>query len=406
MLNIEYLNNQYSIINYQFPNNSMSNNKCSVLHVCTVGITARVFLVPIFKRLQSEKFDITFACTDDADARFVEKQNIPFFPVTISRKISLSDLFAAIKLYRYIKKHKFQIVNTHTAKAGFVGRFSAWLAGVPCIIHTAHGLTVHEYQKRWISLIYNFLEKWIGRHTDFFIAVTEKVKKELINQKVATFKKISVIHNGIDLLSFTHELIKVNKTDGLHNILRTDNNTIIIGTLSRIVPHKGLEDLIDAFGIICNQRKNIKLVIAGDGELKKSLQEQSIKLGISDKISWLGWQTDVPEVLSCFDIFSLPTLREGFGYVFLEAQAMGIPVVTTKIAPLTETLGTSALLVAPQSPEQLASSLLKLINDENFRKKLRIKGIKNVRQNFDQQKQCNEIANFYKKLKSDIDTIS
>ena len=377
----------------------MSNNKCSVLHICTVGITARVFLVPVFKRLQTERYDITFACTDDADARFVENQNIPFFPVTISRKISLSDLFAAIRLYRFIKRNKFQIVNTHTAKAGFVGRFAAWLAGVPCIIHTAHGLTVHEYQTNFKNLIYTFLERWIAKRTSFFIAVTEKVKKELINQKIASPEKITVIHNGIDLLFFSPELVKLNKTDELRHIWGADNNTVIIGTLSRIVPHKGLEDLIDAFGIICNQRENIQLIIAGDGELKETLQARAKNLDISEKINWLGWQTGIPEVLSCFDIFSLPTLREGFGYVFLEAQAMGVPVVTSKIEPLTETLGFSALLVPPQSPNQLAEALLKLIDSETFRKELRIKGIENVRQHFDQQNQCNEIVSFYKNLK-------
>jgi len=377
----------------------MKNDIKSVLHICTVGITARVFLIPIFKRLQAEKYDITFACTDDADARFVEDQNIPFFPVTISRKISFSDLFAAFRLYRFIKRKKFQVVNTHTAKAGFVGRFAAWLAGVPCIIHTAHGLTVHEYQNNFKNSIYGILERWIGKKTTFFIAVTEKVKKELINQKIASAEKITVIHNGIDLLFFSPELVKLNKTDELRHLWGADNKTIVIGTLSRIVPHKGLEDLIDALGLILKQRKNIQLVIAGDGELKKSLQARAKNLGISEKINWLGWQTGVPEVLSCFDIFSLPTLREGFGYVFLEAQAMGIPVVASNIEPLTETLGSSAMLVPPQSPNQLADALLNLIDDENFRKELRIKGIENVKQHFDQQNQCNEIINFYKNLK-------
>jgi len=377
-------------------------DKCSVLHICTVGITARVFLVPVFKRLQAERYDITFACTDDADARFVESQNIPYFPVKISRKISFSDFFAAIRLFRFIKRNKFQIVNTHTAKAGFVGRFAAWLAGVPCIIHTAHGLTVHEYQNKWLSLFYAFLERWIARRTSFFVAVTEKVKKELINQEIAPEKKITVIHNGIDLLFFSPELVELNKTDELRHIWGATNNTLIIGALARIVPHKGLEDLIDAFGILCKKHENIRLILAGDGELKEALQVRAENLGISEKLNWLGWQTGIPEVLSCFDIFCLPTLREGFGYVFLEAQAMGIPVVATKIEPLAETLGETALLVPPQSPNELAEALLTLIDDEDYRKELRIKGLENVSQHFDQQNQCNEIISFYKTLNTKL----
>jgi len=116
-----------------------------ILHVCTVGITARTFLLPIFKKLQSEGYNVTFACTDDDDARFVESQGIPFFPVKISRNISVTDLAAIFKLYNFIRKNKFLLVNTHTAKAGFTGRTAAWLARVPVIIHTAHGLVVHKY---------------------------------------------------------------------------------------------------------------------------------------------------------------------------------------------------------------------------------------------------------------------
>lgn len=373
-------------------------DKCSVLHICTVGITARVFLVPVFKRLQAERFDITFACTDDDDAKFVTNQNIPCFPVKISRKISFSDLFAAIRLFRFIKKNKFKIVNTHTAKAGFVGRFAAWLAGVPCIIHTAHGLTVHEYQKKWQSKFYGFLERWIARRTNYFVAVTEKVKKELIKQGVAPENKIKVIHNGIDLLFFSPELVELNKTDELRHLWGAENNTIIIGALSRLVPHKGLEDLIDAFAEVCKSRENVRLVFAGDGNLKETLQARAENLGINDKICWLGWQTGVPEVLSCFDIFCLPTLREGFGYVFLEAQAMGIPVVATNIEPLTETLGETAVFVPPQSPSELSGAIIKLIDDEDYRKELRIKGLENVRQRFNQENQCSEIVSFYNNL--------
>ena len=123
----------------------MHNNQIKVLHICTVGITARVFLLPIFKRLQQEGYDVTFICTDDEDARFVEAQGIRFFPVKIRREISITDILSTFKIYKYIRQNKFQLVNTHTAKAGFVGRTAAWLARVKYIIHTSHGLVVHEY---------------------------------------------------------------------------------------------------------------------------------------------------------------------------------------------------------------------------------------------------------------------
>ena len=369
-----------------------------ILHICTVGITARAFLLPIFKKLQSEGYDLTFACTDDADARFVESQGVPFFPVKISRKISPTDLFAIFKLYKFIKKNNFDVVNTHTAKAGFVGRTAAWLARSPLIIHTAHGLVVHENLSRLKKFIYKFLEKWIGKKTDAFIVVTDKVGEELVKAGIAEKNKIHRIYNGIDLEKFA--AVKNISRENLKQKFKISNNDFIIGTLSRLVSDKGLEDLISAFKIIREKNPKTKLVVAGDGPLKNSLIQLAENLGIKNYVFFIGWQDDVPGTLALFDVFCLPTLREGFGYVFLEAQAAGIPVVATKIEPLTETMqdGISALLVPTRSPEEIASAILKIIEDEQLKKTLIENGNKNVGERFNQKDQLNQITELYNKL--------
>ena len=369
-----------------------------ILHICTVGITARAFLLPIFKKLQSEGYDLTFACTDDADARFVESKGIPFFPVKISRKISPTDLFAIFKLYKFIKKNNFDVVNTHTAKAGFVGRTAAWLARLPLIIHTAHGLVVHENLSRLKKFIYKFLEKWIGKKTDAFIVVTDKVGEELVKAGIAEKNKIHRIYNGIDLEKFA--AVKNISCENLKQKFKISNNDFIIGTLSRLVSDKGIEDLISAFKIIREKNPKTKLVVAGDGPLKNSLIQLAENLGIKNYVFFIGWQDDVPGTLALFDVFCLPTLREGFGYVFLEAQAAGIPVVATKIEPLTETMqdGISALLVPTRSPEKTALAIQQIIDDEQLRRNLIESGMKNVRERFNQKDQLNQITELYNKL--------
>ena len=366
-----------------------------ILHVCTVGITAKTFLLPIFKKLQGEGFDVTFACTDDEDARFVESQGIPFYPVKINRSISLSDITATIRLYKFIKKNHFVLVNTHTAKAGFAGRTAAWLAGVPIIIHTAHGLVVHEYLSSAKKTIYKFLERWIGKKTTAFIVVTDKVGDELIKAGIAAKEKINKIYNGINLDDFS----EINESAQMElrvkfNIKKDD---IIIGTLSRLVPDKGLEDLIQAFALIHSSNQKTKLVIAGDGLLKNKLVELAEELKIKDNVNFIGWQDNVPQTLALFGVFCLPTLREGFGYVFLEAQAAGVPVIATKISPLTETMqdGESALLVPPNSPEELSSAIQKVINDAALKNQLKENGLRNVKERFDQKNQLDEIVELY-----------
>ncbi len=142
---------------------STSERRVALLQVCTVGITARAFLLPLLQRLQRDGYDVWLACTDDADARWVAGHGIPFFPVTISRRISPRDLCAIVRLYRFIRQRRFLIVNTHTSKGGFVGRVAAWLARVPCIIYTAHGYTVHAFQPRLVQWFYTLLDNWIGQ---------------------------------------------------------------------------------------------------------------------------------------------------------------------------------------------------------------------------------------------------
>ena len=374
----------------------------SILHVCTVGITARVFLLPIFKKLQNEGFDVTFVCTDDEDARFVEAQGIPFYPVKISRSISISDISAIIRLYKFIKKNNFVLVNTHTAKAGFAGRTAAWLAKIPLIIHTAHGLVVHENLSSIKRTIYKFLERWIGKKTSAFIVVTDKVGEELIKTGIAEKNKIHRIYNGINLDDFS-KLNESSRTNSREKF-NIRNDETVIGTLSRLVPDKGLKDLIKAFALIHESNPKTKLVIAGAGPLKDELVTLTEKLKINDNVIFIGWQNDVPQTLSLFDIFCLPTLREGFGYVFLEAQAAGIPVIATKISPLTETMhdGESAILVPPNSPEEISTAIQKILGDESLRTRLTENGLKNVRERFDQKNQLNEIVKLYNSLLSRI----
>ncbi len=383
--------------------NQKTISKKSILHVCTVGITARTFLLPIFKKMQSEGFDVVFACTDDDDARFIESQGIPFFPVKISRNISITDFVAVFKLYKFIRKNKFQLVNTHTAKAGFAGRTAAWLARVPVIIHTAHGLVVHEYLSSFKKAIYKFLERWIGAKTSAFIVVTDKVGDELIKAGIAKKNKIHRIYNGINLDDFS----KINKSARTEfcEKLNIKNNDLIIGTISRLVPDKGLEDLIQAFALIHSSNPKTKLVIAGDGPLKNKLIELTESMDINNYVFFIGWQDDVPQTLALFDVFCLPTLREGFGYVFLEAQAAGIPVIATKISPLTETMqdGESALLVPTHSPESLTSAIQKIITDDALKNQLIENGLRNVKERFDQRNQLDEIVELYNSLLTPAD---
>lgn len=376
---------------------STSDPAIPVLHVCTVGITARAFLLPILRRMRADGYAVWLACSDDADARAVARHGISFFPVHISRSISPWDLLAVLRLYRFMRRMRFVIVNTHTSKGGFVGRLAAWLARVPCIIYTAHGYTVHAAQPRLVQAFYRLLDNWIGRRTSLFISVTERVKDAIIELGSARADNSICIYNGIDFGRFAPTTLDPQHVAARRQPWGVDSTTVVIGCASRLVPDKGLDLLLDAFAQVVPHAPEAMLVIAGEGPLHAALQHQADTLGITARVRFIGWQDDMPELMACFDLFCLPTMREGFGYVFLEAQAMGVPVVATAIEPLTETMthGETALLVAPHDVTQLAQALTRLVQDPAERRRLGMNGAVRVRQLFDQRRQLEQLAKVY-----------
>ena len=379
---------------------STSDRPVRVLHVCTIGITARVFLLPVLKRLQAEGYDVCFACRDDEDARFVAGHGLPFFPVYISRSISPMDAVAVFRLWHLIRRRGFHVVHTHTTKAGFVARLAAWLAGVPYIFCTQHGYAVHAYQPRFVRAVYTALERWIGRRTDQYIAVTDRVRAYLIELGMARLDNTQRIYNGLDFSRFNRADITREACAAVRASWGCSQDSIVTGAISRLVRDKGLEDLLDAFAQVHARHSHAVLVIAGSGELMEPLQQHAQRLGIAGAVRFIGWQQDVPKVLSCLDVFCLPTLREGFGYAFLEAQAMGVPVVATRIEPLTETMldGETALLVPVQAPGELAAALSRLIADPALRSRLGANGCSRVHALFDQQIQLDETVEFYRRV--------
>lgn len=376
-----------------------STSNTRLLHVCTVGITARVFLLPIFRHLAANGFDVHFACTDDDDARYVAQEGFTFYPVTIPRGISPRDFLAFRRLTHIMRSQPFSLVNTHTSKAGFIGRMAAAHARIPCIVHTAHGTSFHPYRPALVNALYRRLERHAARHTDAFIAVTDTIRDTLITEAIAPPEKITTIPNGIDVDTFTPDRRTAEHKEALRTQWRIPHDACVICAVSRLVPHKGLEDLIDAFALCAQKYPHAYLVIAGDGPLLPALHTR-VPAAVSSRIVWLGWTDDIPDILAAADIFCLPTLREGFGYVFLEAQAIGLPVITTRIAPLTETMqeDKTALFVPPRTPQMVADAMGTLIDNPAMRHEFGAAGRVRVCEKYARNTQCAALTVFYSRL--------
>ncbi|MDQ1277555.1 MAG: hypothetical protein QG555_595, partial [Thermodesulfobacteriota bacterium] len=260
---------------------------------------------------------------------FAEKNGVKVIAIPeLVRDIHpLKDLKALFALIGVFKNEKPQIVHTHTSKAGILGRWAAFFAKVDIIIHTPHGHVFWGYFNKWKTACFIILERLSAAITDKIITLTEQEKKDHLRFKIAPDKKFTVIHSGIDLTAFSEARINA---AAMRAKLGIPPEAIVVGTAGRLTPIKGQRYLLEAAARISPRTGDLFFVFLGDGELADAVAGISSLLGIKNAL-FLGWRQDVPEVMSTFDIFVLPSLNEGMGKVLIEAMALGKPIVASNV---------------------------------------------------------------------------
>jgi glycosyltransferase involved in cell wall biosynthesis len=288
----------------------------------------------------------------------------------LDRDINLwKDLVSLFQLYFFIRKEKFEIVHTNTSKGGFIGRIAAKLANTKIVVHTVQGFAFHEFSSKKSIFVYSFLEKLAGYFSDKIIFVNKDDLNYALKEGFVTNDKIAYIPNGIDPNNVRfEESLKVKTKKELINELQIPENSILLGSIARITPQKGIYYLIEGFNLL-KERKNIYLLIIGDGELKNELESNSN----NPNIIFLGTRKDNARILNSLDIYVLPSLWEGLSLSLLEAMAVGLPIITTNIRGNREAINNeNGLLVEPKSKADIYSAILKLLNDKEFSNRISV----------------------------------
>jgi len=320
-----------------------------------------------------------------------------FIPELVRNISLINDLKTILNIYRYLRKEKFDIVHTHTSKAGLLGRLAARLARIPIIIHTPHGHVFFGYFGLIKSNLFIFLEKLASRITDKIIALTNREKEDYISCKVTDEEKSVVICSGIELNKFKDLLL--NEKQNLKKELGIPENSLIVGTLGRLVPVKGPEFLVEAAKHIISKYPDTFFVFTGDGYLRPDLKKKALNFGLKENIIFLGWRDDGAKILSLYDVFILPSLNEGMGRVLVEAMALGKPIVASRIGGIPDlvTHGKNGFLVPPKDPEELAKYIQILIEDREKREKMGLSG-KKIAMHFSAENMVEKIEKLYKEL--------
>ncbi|MBM3247932.1 MAG: glycosyltransferase family 4 protein [Candidatus Omnitrophica bacterium] len=376
--------------------------KIKVLHIHTRGVIggSGTNTLLTMMSLPKDRYQTELACGSEGPlVEEAKKNNLTLNMIThLTNRINIFyDLLALIELIILINKKDFQIVHTHNSKAGILGRAAANICRVPIIIHTQHSCvfkygTLNYFQKKF----YYFLELVSARFTDKIIYISESLRQEFIKANISRQENSVSIYSGIEVEKFR---ININITEK-KQVLGLSKDDFIVGVVSRLEEGKGNDYVIEAIPKVAQHVSGIKFIFVGEGELKEDLEKLSQKLGVQDKILFLGPRQDVPELLQVFDIVCLASLYEGMGRVLLEAQAAGKPVVATKIGGIIDVVSENktGFLVSPRDTDALSQAIIRLAQDHNLRKQMSEEARRFVDYRFSSAKMVVDILNVYEEL--------
>jgi sugar transferase (PEP-CTERM/EpsH1 system associated) len=346
-------------------------------------------VVDLANRLATLQFECTIINFSQSDPLQNRVQQERTRTIALDKKAG-NDPALVYRLYRFFRRERPHIVQTHNWGALVEGVVAAKLARVPILIHAEHG-TVEGRR-------YNvFLQRILWRAVQGVLCVSEEHRQRLSKTVGFSYENITPILNGVNTDFFrpcpaNEETIRIDR--GL------EPDALYIGTVGNLRPVKNHRLMLQASRDICTKYERVRIVFIGEGSLKEDLIHLAKALGIYNQVKFLGARSDVRDLLNTLDIFVLPSLSEGLPISVLEAMACGLPVVATSVGGLPELIedGKTGMLVPSQDESRLKSALEHLIRCEATRRTMGQAARKKVVERFSLDAMVNEYRNLYQTL--------
>jgi glycosyltransferase involved in cell wall biosynthesis len=325
----------------------------------------------------------------------------------LGREISpLRDLIATVRLARLIRRERPQILHTHTAKAGTVGRVAALLAGSrrpPIVVHTFHGHVLRGYFGPVRSLFFRLLERWLAGRTTALIAVSPQVRDDLVSLGIAPRERFAVIRLGIEL----DERVAAEQNGRVESrrYLGIPGERFAVGWIGRMTAVKRTDDVLVAFKRLRESGVDATLCMVGDGPDRAGLEQRAHDLGIVRDILFLGYQEDVAPFYAAFDALVLPSSNEGTPVSVIEALGAGRPVVATRVGGVPDVVrdGVDGFLVEAGATDELADRLAQLAHDPALRERMGNQGRERVLPRYAVERLVDDVDRLYRSLLSAAD---
>jgi glycosyltransferase involved in cell wall biosynthesis len=317
-------------------------------------------------------------------------------PTLVREVHPVKDALALLRLVRFLRDARCEIVHTHSSKAGILGRVAARLAGVPVVVHTVHGWSFRPGQSPLVFRSYVWLERLCARWCRALVVVAEADRAEGLTLGIGRPEKYVLIRSGIEIE--TYRDVGLTRAEARRRI-GVPEDVFVVGSVGRLSCQKAPLDLLKAFAGVARERPDARLVMVGDGPLRREFEVAMERAGLQERVHLLGLRRDVPELLRAFDVFALASRWEGLPRVFPQAMAAGLPIVATRVDGAADAIasGESGWLVDVGDVAGMAHRLLELAADPARARAMGMAGLRRVEE-FSATRMVGQLEELYARL--------
>jgi glycosyltransferase involved in cell wall biosynthesis len=314
----------------------------------------------------------------------------------------VDDLRAFARVLRIVWTWRPDVVHTHTAKAGTIGRLAALLYNVTrpkvercATVHTFHGHVFSSYFGTVGSFAIRLIEQGLGAITDRIVAISDRQRDDLVGRfHIAAPGRVIVVPLGLDIADL---LQRRPECRGVRADLGFGDDDYVLGFVGRLVPVKDVATLLRAVALARARLTGLKMVIVGDGECRPALEQLTGDLQLGDRVRFLGWRRDLHDLYASFDLFVLSSLNEGTPVALIEAMAAGVPSIATAVGGVPDVLqdGEHGILVSPQDPAAFADAICRAAGQPLRSAEMAVRARANVARRYAAARLVQETAALY-----------
>jgi glycosyltransferase involved in cell wall biosynthesis len=379
------------------------NAPLKVLHVSSVDLGIS-FLLPQLRALAADGFEVHAACSDGPLVPTFEREGIKVHRVEVTRELTPpADLRLLWRLFRIMRRERYAVVHTHTPKIELVGQLAAWLARVPVILYTNHGLIFLGRTGALEGLMFRTVARFAGLFSDKVVSQSAEDVSVVVRERIYARRKVGFLGNGIDVSRFRAGRFTPEQSRAKRRELGIPEGHKVVGMVGRYVWEKGYREFFEAARTIVREDENVSFVTVGvplDSERDPVDFSALREMGIEERFFVLKSRSDMPELYALMDVVALPSYREGFPRSLMEAAAMSKPLVASDVSGCRQAVvdGENGYLVPAGDASALASKIKLLLDDPALAARLGARGRELAEERFDVEKVIGRLRGFYEEL--------